>query len=310
MTEKLSKIDTEVVKKNSEETPFAGLIPFVQMCEGMKLDEIIDQSLGVRGGRGYKDSEHVMSLITMQIVEGQTIDDLATFKEKFGMEAIPFRIPSPSAERDFLAEFHNSDEESKQKQGSVYIPLENEHLAGFKVIYNSVFKQAYVLDPKKEITLDQDATFVETTTKSALFNYHGEKSYSAFNTYCPDYDIMVGTQFRDGNVNAGYGQLEELKRVLSEVPDGVEKIKLRSDSAGYQEVIMKYCAEGKNERFGVIDFTISCDITREFRAAVKEVPPEEWKPVIRIVERNGINYFQETGQEYAEVNYVLHGVFP
>jgi hypothetical protein len=109
MTEKLFKIDTEVIKKSSEETPFAGLIPFVQMCEGMKLGEIIDKSLDVRGGRGYKDSEHVMSLITMQIVEGQTIDDLATFKEKFGMEAIPFRIPSPSAERDFLAEFHNSD---------------------------------------------------------------------------------------------------------------------------------------------------------------------------------------------------------
>jgi hypothetical protein len=304
MTEKLSQIDTEVIEKSSEETPFAGLIPFVQMCESMEIEEIINQNLGVRNGKGYKDSEHVMSLITMQIVEGKTIDDLATFKEKFDLEAIPFRIPSPSAERDFLAKFHNSEEESKQKQGSVYIPEENEHLAGLKAIHNYIFQQAYNLEPKKSITLDQDATFVDTTTKSALFNYLGEKSYSAFNTYCPDYDIMVGTQFRDGNVNAGYGQLEELKRILSEVPEGIEKINLRSDSAGYQESIMKYCAEGQNERFGVINFTISCDVTKGFRTAVKEVPPEEWKPVIRIVERKGINYLQETGQEYAEVIYV------
>jgi hypothetical protein len=233
MTEKFSQIDTEVMKKDSEETPYGGLFPFVQMCEGMKLAEFIDQTLGVRNGRGYKDSEHVMSLITMQIAEGKTIDDLGTFKEKFGLEAIPFKVPSPSAERDFLAKFHNAEEESKQKQGSVYIPQENEYLARLKPLHNYIFQQAYALEPKKSITLDQDATFVETTTKSALFNYHGEKSYSAFNTYCPEYDLMIGTQFRDGNVNAGYGQLEELKRVLSEVPEGIENINLRSDSAGY-----------------------------------------------------------------------------
>jgi hypothetical protein len=298
------KLDIEVAKKGPEETPFGGLIPFIQMCEGMNLEEVINQNLDVRGGKGYKDSEHVMSLITMQIVEGQTIDDLATFKEKVGPEAIPFGIPSPSAERDFLANFHNSEEESKQKQGSVYIPQENEHLNGFKAIHNFVFKQAFELNPKESVTLDQDATFIETTTKSALFNYHGEKAYSAFNTYCPDYDIIVGTQFRDGNVNAGYGQLEELKRVLSGSPQGIKEISLRSDSAGYQEKIMKYCAEGKDERFGVIKFTISCPVTQEFREAVKAVPQEEWKPVIRVVERQGIKYSYETGQEYAEVIYV------
>ena len=304
MTEKPFEIDINVVEKGPEETPFAGLIPFVQMCEAMKLAECIDENLNIRNEKGYKDSEHVLSIITMQITEGSTVDDLTTFKNKFGLENLPFRIPSPSSTREYMGNFHNAEEESKQKQGSVYIPKENEHLEGFQEIHAFVFQQAYTMQPKTSITLDQDATFIETETKDALYNYHGEKSYSAFNTYCPEYDIVVGTQFRDGNVNAGYGQLEELKRILSYVPAGIEKINLRSDSAGYQEELMKYCAEGKDERFGVIDFTTSCPVTKEFREAVKKVPEEEWKPVLRPVERGGIKYMQETGQEYAEVVYV------
>ncbi|MDR1731754.1 MAG: hypothetical protein LBR61_06620 [Synergistaceae bacterium] len=84
--------------------------------------------------------------------------------------------------------------------------------------------------------------------------------------------MVVGTEFRDGSVNPGYGQLEELKRVLSCTPEGVEKIKYRSDSAGDQTGLLKYCAKGENERFGVIDFTLFCPVGDGFREAVKAVP--------------------------------------
>ncbi|MDR1979429.1 MAG: hypothetical protein LBQ42_11910 [Synergistaceae bacterium] len=48
MTENIFKIDIETTKNSHEETPFAGLIPFMQMCGAMKLPEIIDQALHVR----------------------------------------------------------------------------------------------------------------------------------------------------------------------------------------------------------------------------------------------------------------------
>jgi hypothetical protein len=304
MTEKFMGIDIEVTENNGLETPFAGLIPLLQMCNAMNLPEIIDKSLHVQGTKGFRDHEYIMSLATMQIAEGSTLDDLAIFKEKFGLNVLPFRIPSPSAGRGYLAHFHNIAEESKQKQGSSYIPEDNEHLAGFKDIHAFCFKQAVKISPLSSITLDQDATFINTDTKSALFNYHGEKSYEALNTYCPEYDMVVGTQFRDGNVNPGDGQLEELKRVLSYVPVGIDKVRLRSDSAGYQVELLKYCCEGKNERFGVIDFTISCPVTKEFREAVKAVASKEWKPVMKEINCGGRRMLQETNQEYATISYV------
>jgi len=304
MTEKFTGIDIEVTENNAQETPFAGLIPLLQMSSAMKLHEFIDQSLHVKGKKGFRDYEYIMSLVAMQIAEGSTLDDLAIFKEKFGMNELPISIPSPSAGRGYLANFHNAAEESKQKQGSTYIPEENEHLAGFRNIHAFCFQQAFSLNPLSSITLDQDATFINTTTKNALYNYQGKKSYETFNTYCPEYDMVVGTQFRDGNVPPGYGQLEELKRVLSYIPAGIEKVSLRSDCAGYQKELLSYCCEGENNRFGVIDFTISCPVTKEFRQAAQALPANEWKPVMKEINVKGTKERKETGQEYATVPYV------
>ena len=74
MTEKLNGIDIEVVEKKPEMTPYAGVIPLMKMYEGVGLPKIINQSLNVRGIRGYQDSDHILSMVTMQVLGGSTID--------------------------------------------------------------------------------------------------------------------------------------------------------------------------------------------------------------------------------------------
>jgi hypothetical protein len=203
-----------------------------------------------------------------------------------------------------MSHFHNEEEAKKQKQGQSYIPEMNEHLAGFDAIHTHIFHQAYKFSPQERITLDQDATFIPTSSKNALYNYHGEKAHEPFNTYCPEYDIIVGTQLRDGNVSPGYGQFEELKRVLLTIPEGVKEVVVRSDTAGYQEDILRYCAEGKDERFGEIEFTISCKVGEGFKSAVKAVAEKDWKVVMKEEKKDGVTELKETGQEWAEVSYV------
>jgi hypothetical protein len=41
----------------------------------------------------------------------------------------------------------------------------------------------------------------------------------------------------------------------------MENVFVRSDTAGYQKDLQRYCAEGKSERFGVIEFAIGADVT-------------------------------------------------
>ncbi len=75
---------------------------------------------------------------------------------------------------------------------------------------------------------------------------------------------------------------------------------MRSDTAGYQEELLLYCGEGKDPRFGVIDFAIGADVTPAFRAAVLATAESDWKPLIRMVEGKP----QQTDQEWAEICYV------
>ena len=44
---------------------------------------------------------------------------------------------------------------------------------------------------------------------------------------------MLFSEFRDGNVPAGYDLLRPFKQALELVPAGVKKVYLRSDTAGY-----------------------------------------------------------------------------
>ena len=74
---------------------------------------------------------------------------------------------------------------------------------------------------------------------------------------------------------------------------------LRSDTAGYQQELLRYCAEGRDERFGVIEFAVGVDVTAEFRRAVSEVAEEDR----HVLHKPGSNRV-ETGQEWAEVNFV------
>jgi hypothetical protein len=44
----------------------------------------------------------------------------------------------------------------------------------------------------------------------------------------------IDTEFRDGNVPAGFEQLRVFKEALNCLPEAVKQVRLRSDTAGYQ----------------------------------------------------------------------------
>jgi hypothetical protein len=76
----------------------------------------------------------------------------------------------------------------------------------------------------------------------------------------------------------------------------VKKDYARSDTQGYEQHFLQYLAEGKNERFGVIEFAVGVDVTEAFRTAVAEVGEGGWKPL------------GHRGQQWAEVGFVPNWV--
>lgn len=90
--------------------------------------------------------------------------------------------------------------------------------------------------------------------------------------------------------------LRILKEGLAMLPGGIQKVRMRLDSAGYQHEVLRFCATGDEGRRPVIEFTVSNDMTPEFREAARRAPEWEWRPLPR---KRG-----EAAQEWAEVVYV------
>lgn len=79
-----------------------------------------------------------------------------------------------------------------------------------------------------------DATLAESNKESAKYCYKGFKAYQPLNTWWAEHELIVHTEFRAGNIPAGFEQLRVFEEALSILPEGVRKLRLRSDTAGYQ----------------------------------------------------------------------------
>ena len=209
-------------------------------------------------------------------------------------------MPSPSAVFRFLNMFHDADQESTRPKHKAFIPTATDALRGLSKVNADMVGFVQSHTAQTQATLDMDATLIETHKKEATFCYRKYKAYHPLTTYWFESDQVVHSEFRDGNVPAGYQQLRVLMESLEYLPDGVEKVLLRSDTAGYQQELLRYCAEGRSERFRVIEFAVGVDVTPQFRASVAEVAEGEWHELTRRVGE----YEVDTGQRWAEVCYV------
>ena len=157
--------------------------------------------------------------------------------------------------------FHDADQEKKRVEGKAFIPVSKEHWRGLVRVNADMVGFLQFHHSQKVATLDQDATLVETAKCDALYSYKGFKAYQPLNTWCAEQGVILHTEFRDGNVPAGYGQLRVFQEALALLPESVEKVRLRTDTAGYQHELLRYCAKGENKRFGRIEFAnrFRCD---------------------------------------------------
>ena len=319
----------EEEKHETGMTGLAGLPVYMDLLHAMGFSEMISRHLQVKQ-RGWTDAQMVSSLMLLNIAGGDCVEDLERVQkdegfcrilrrvERQGMKRTEGRelerrwrregwrnVPSPSAAFRYLSAFHDYDQEAHRKEGKAFIPVPNEHLRGLAKVNQGMVAFLQKRAPQRIATLDQDATLVETAKRNALCSYQGFKSYQPLNTWWAEHQMVLHTEFRDGNVPAGYEQLRVFKESLVLLPEGVERVRLRSDTAGYQHSLLRYCERGEDLRFGRIEFAIGADVTREFKKAVlTEVSQTDWQPIYREFDGQRI----QTNQEWAEVCFIPNAI--
>jgi hypothetical protein len=312
----------EEEKQTGGMTALAGLPVYLDLASVLGVGDHIRTHMRVKA-QGWTDEQMILSLILLNLAGGDCVDDLKILEKDEGFGKVLGRVetkglsrqqrraterrwrkkqyrsvPSPSALFRYLAAFHYAEEEEKREKGKAFIPAPNQHLSALVKVNRDFVASVQKRHPRADATLDMDATLVATQKDDALFSYKGYKAYQPFNVWWAEQELVLHTEFRDGNVPAGYEQLRVLKEALDLLPEGVENVYLRSDTAGYQHDLLKYCEQTKHNRFGRIEFAIGADVTKEFKKAVAEV--EEWKPVMKELQGK----MKETGTEWAEVCFV------
>jgi Transposase DDE domain group 1 len=308
-------------------TALAGLPAYLELAVISGLTDSIQRHLGVCAikEQGWTDTQIVMGLVLLNIAGGDSVDDLKILEKDEGLVKLLRRIgfsghprkerreqerrwrkekkrviPSPSVVFRYLAAFNNPGEEAKRGMGQAFIPAANEHLQALRQVNPDLLRFAQRKSPQTEATLEMDASVVETTKQGALFCYQGSQSFQPLSVRWAEIALVVCSEMRDGNVPAAFQNLRMLKEALAILPPGVKKVYFKSDTAAYQIDLLRYCAEGQNERFGVIEFAVGADVTLEFKDAVAEVKKEEWHSLEREIDGRKV----ATGQEWAEVCFV------
>jgi hypothetical protein len=311
-----------VASTTSGATALAGLPLYLELARVLDLRQQLATQMPARGGgQGWSDADVVLPLVLLNLAGGESVSDLDLLRRDEGFVRIARavacvglprkearakarllakagEVPMPSASTvfRFLQSFHGPEQEVERTPGTAVLVPEHARLRGLWQVVASLLTFMQQQRPRETVTLDADATLVETHKSTALHCYKGYKAYQPLNFYVAEWGMIAYSHFRDGNVPCGMNQLSALQRALELLPAGIKKVKLRMDTQGYEWELLRWLGEGKSERFGVIEFAVGADMTQELKKEIAKLAPDAWKELPRAV--------GEVAQQWAEVCFV------
>jgi len=269
----------EEVDAPSTLTARSGLVCVVEAARAMGLAQQTQRSVSVKQReRGYSEWEFVESLVTLMAGGGDCLDDLNMLQADRGFVCLlGHEIPSPSAAKKFLYGFHDESRaapvRAQRELMPSYVPQESTPLLGLEEVNRHVIRQAQRSGPQRVATLDHDGTIIESAKRSAAMTYQGTTGYQPSLVLWAEQDLIVADEFRDGNVPAGCGLLPVARRAFDALPETVELIYYRGDTASYNHELLNWLREEKNGRPRAI-FAVSADMSPQLKEAVLAV--EDW----------------------------------
>lgn len=251
---------------------------------------VVDERVAIkRRKRGLTPSQLVEGLFSLWAGGGERCDDLSALREDAALALLlGHGLPAAQTARDFLEAFDEPVPPLWQGERS-QVPGEGPRLQGLTQANRRLVAWLQERAPQTTATIDVDATILESHKQSALATYDGRTGYQPVVALWAEQDVILADEFRDGNVPAGTGNQRVVERSLAALPAGVEEVRLRGDSALYEQALLRWL-DGKG-----IGYAISADMGRELATAIQALPDDAWQ-----IERED----GEALRHWAEVAYV------
>ena len=281
----MGKITLKIEKSKEKITPFGGAVLIGDLLEKLGLEEYIDSRLQKpRSNRGLRFSEKIVPLIASFMLGGSSFSDVDKLSGDMVLRKL-LRMgniaDSSTINRSFLNQSVLREEESVAYSEEIRVIGE---------LSDEICLKMVKLLGLKEVTIDQDATYIEANKREAKVCYKGYKAYSSLMSFISEIGGCIGEETREGNVSASRGLLKQLRGVKEKLGKvGVKLSRYRTDSASYQSEIINYCNEEG------IEFFIGGDLDRAVVRGIRNIEEESWKAY---VDRYGIRSDTEEVSEF------------
>jgi len=219
-------IRVKVVEDGVSVTGFSGVVALARHGHAMGLFDAAERHLGwVKARqRGRSVSSMLFDLMMLPCAGGECIDDLDALRADAGLFRLLGRtVTAPSTAHDFLREIGPAG-------------LEN-----LSAVRRGQLCHAFESQGVREATLDCDATLLLSKARRAQRSYKGDRGWFPMLAFWSEAGMVVHDEFRQGNAAPQSYALEFLKEAVAQLPTGVERINVRSDSAWYQASLLDYC---------------------------------------------------------------------
>lgn len=295
-------------EKDLNLTSYSGLPLIYETFHKLKLPKLIRKQVKVKEA-GWPEWELIETIVGLSAVGGDHMEDVEMLlsdqalcrlvekkeKQESQKKNEEKALPSAKAIERFLKRFHKDQE--KPEGVDAWVPEETKGLQGLLKVNQEVASQMIKMSGLKSVTIENDATPVFCHKQEAQGTYKGGIGYMPVLGSIAELGIIVGDEFRDGNVPPAFEVKRFFKKCLKAIPEGV-KVCARLDGAYYDHDFIKYLNEETRE-FGKIEFTITAKKSESIIEWIKALPEETWKPLMKMTERG----LQTTGREWVEMEW-------
>ena len=278
---------------------FSGLplvVEALRACGGQRAIEQGPPTRPRHRERGLSDAQMAESFCLLLAAGGECIDDFESLRDDVGLsDMVGYELPSPTRAKEYLYAFDEGMELSAAQgaQQGLFggkVACERGPIEALAAAVRASLRAAQIEAPCREATIDLDASIIESEKREAAATYTGQRGYQPTLAYWAEQQMVLYDEFRDGNVPAGKDVLRVLRRAVEALPEGVEKVNFRADSAAYNHEVLNWCRDEAGIRFA-----ISADMTVELRSAVEALPEGAWQ----FLETRG-----DTARWWAEVEFI------
>jgi len=274
-------------------TPWAGASLFVELFRRSGVDAVADKVLPAKGStKGLRQGQTVESFSLLSALGGDCIEDMERLRQDEGIEALlGYRPPAPETARQWLDKFHDETLMTGRPLQGSFIPPSSKPLLGLKEVNRrAIWAYVEAVNPGREVTLDIDTQLMETTKEGAEHCYEGYRAFQSAEVCWAETMLVMADEFRPGNVSPSKDMARLVDEAYEMLPLGPWQVRVRSDSAAYQQK----CLDHWHNRGW--EFAVSADMSQGLKREIEGLKGDAWH--LWKTEKDGVI------KEWAEVPYV------